>query len=126
MEASASRKSFRPERERSDDDEPTEGGRNRQVDFRGQQRRNETQESATDAEARLWRKSQTAEAKRSGLGHALGENRHGLIRNVRVTRAHGRAKREAAVEKARENPGLTGRVALGQSRFAIGGNESGR
>ncbi len=72
VEAWASQKSFRPKQEKRDDDEPKEGGRNREVDFRGQQRRNETQESATDAEARLWGKSQRAEAKRSGLGHALG------------------------------------------------------
>ena len=115
-EAWASQKSFRPKQEKRDDDEPTEGGRNREVDFRGQQRRNETQESATDAEARLWRKSQTAEAKRSDLGHVLGENRHGLIVNVRVTRAHGGAEREAAVEMAREIPGGRKRVTLGADR----------
>ncbi len=116
MEASASRKRFRPKQEKRDDDEPKEGGRNREVDFRGQQRRNETQEPATDAEARLWRKSQTAEAKRSDLGHVLGQNRHGLIGNVRVTRAHGRAEREAAVEMAREIPGGRKRVTLGADR----------
>jgi hypothetical protein len=115
-EAWASQKRFRPKQEKRDDDEPKEGGRNREVDFRGQQRRNETQESATDAEARLWRKSQTAEAKRSDLGHVLGENRHGLIGNVRVTRAHGRAEREAAVEMAREIPGGRKRVTLGADR----------
>ncbi len=117
VEAWASQKRFRPKQEKRDDDEPTEGGRNREVDFRGQQRRNETQESATDAEARLWRKSQTAEAKRSDLGHVLGQNRHGLIGNVRVTRAHGRAaEREAAVEMAREIPGGRKRVTLGADR----------
>jgi IS5 family transposase len=67
----------------------------------------------TDPEARLWRKSQTAEAKLSYLGHVLGENRHGLIVNVRVTKAYGRAEREAAVEMAREIPGGTKRVTVG-------------
>ncbi|MCS6954472.1 MAG: IS5 family transposase [Bryobacteraceae bacterium] len=112
VEAWASQKSFRPKREGSDEDELKGGGRNREVDFRGQRRRNETHESVTDGEARLWRKSQTAEAKLSYLGHALTENRHGLIVNVRVTKAHGRAEREAAVEMAREIPGGTKRVTL--------------
>jgi len=112
VEAWASQKSFRPKQEKSDEDEPKQGGRNREVDFRGQQRSNETHESVTDPEARLWRKSQTAEAKLSYLGHVLGENRHGLIVNVRVTKAYGRAEREAAVEMAREIPGGTKRVTL--------------
>jgi len=116
VEAWASQKDFRSKQEKTDDDEPEEGGRNREVYFRRQQRRNETHESATDAEARLWRKSQTAEAKLSWLGHVLGENRHGLIVNVRLTRAHGRAEREAAVEIAREIPGGTERVTLGADR----------
>lgn len=82
------------------------------MDFRGQQRSNETHESATDPEPRRWRKSQTAEARLSYLGHVLGENRHGLIVNVRVTKAHGRAEREAAVEMARQIPGGTKWVTL--------------
>ncbi len=92
------------------------GGRNRRVDFRGQQRRNETQEPATDAQARLWRKSQTAEVKGAIWVMCWRENRHGLIGNVRVTRAHGRAEREAAVEMAREIPGGRKRVTLGADR----------
>ena len=124
VEAWASQKDFRSKQEKTDDDEPEEGGRNREVYFRRQQRRNETHESATDAEARLWRKSQTAEAKLSWLGHVLGENRHGLIVNVRLTRAHGRAEREAAVEIAREIPGGTERVTLGQARASTRGSLS--
>ncbi|GIU77305.1 MAG: hypothetical protein KatS3mg005_0543 [Bryobacteraceae bacterium] len=116
VKAWASQKSFRPKQEKPDEDEPKEGGRNREVDFRGQQRRNDTQESGTGPEARLWRKNQTAEAKLSNLGHVLGENRHGRIVNVRVRRAYGRAEREAAVEMAREIPGGTKRVTVGADR----------
>jgi len=65
VEAWASQKSFRPKQEKADEDEPKGGGRNREVDFRGQRRSNETHESVTDPEARLWRKSQAAEAKLS-------------------------------------------------------------
>jgi hypothetical protein len=46
---------------------------------------------------RLWRKSQTAEAKLCYLGHVVTENRHGLLVNVRVTQAYGQAEREAAL-----------------------------
>lgn len=112
VEAWASQKSFRPKREASDEQNPEDGGRNQEVDFRNQRRRNQTHASKTDPEARLWRKSQSAEAKLSYLGHALTENRHGLIVNVRVTQAYGRAEREAAVEMAREIPGGTKRVTL--------------
>ncbi len=119
IEAWASQKSFRPKQDsegQDDEDGAAGGGRNEAVDWRGQRRRNETHESKTDAEARLWRKSQTAEAKLSYLGHVLAENRHGLIVNVRVTQAHGRAEREAAVEMAREIPGGSKRVTLAGDR----------
>ena len=54
LEAWASLKSFRPK----DEDPPSGsgsegGGRNREVDFRGERRRNETHRSTTDPEARL-------------------------------------------------------------------------
>ncbi len=42
----------------------------------------------------------------------LTEKRQGLVVNVRVTQAHGRAEREAAVEMAEEIPGGTRRVTL--------------
>lgn len=100
-------KSLRLKRGKPDEDGSKEGGRNREVDFRRQQRSNETHELATDPEARLRRKSQTAEAKLGYQGRVLGDNRHGVIGNARVTRAYGRAEREAAVEVARE---MLGRV----------------
>jgi transposase len=51
LEAWASLKSFRPRD--GDGPPPGNGGRNPKVDFRGQQRRNETHVSTTDPEARL-------------------------------------------------------------------------
>ncbi len=116
VEAWVSQKSFRPKQAGPDGGEPKQGGRNREVDFHGQQRWNETHESATDPEARLGRKSRTGEAKLSYPGHVLGENRHGLIVDVRVTQAYGRAEREAAVEMAREIPGGTKRVTLAEDK----------
>lgn len=72
--------------------------RNPDADFRGQKRTNATHRSRTDPEARLYRKGAGRETKLRHLGHALGENRHGLIVGVTVTEASGTAEREAAVD----------------------------
>ena len=47
--------------------------------FRGQRRTNQTHASTTDGDARLYKKSYGKESKLSYLGHALVENRNGLI-----------------------------------------------
>ena len=62
------------------------------VDVRGQTRSNEAHRSRTDPEARPYRKGVGKEAKRSHIGHAVGENRHGLILAVAVTEATGTAE----------------------------------
>jgi transposase len=98
IEAWASMKSFRPKgRSGGDDLPPPSGGRNPEVDFKGQKRSNETHESATDPEARLYRKGAGMEAKLCFIGHALMENRSGLIVDTRLTGADGHAERTAAL-----------------------------
>ena len=72
--------------------------RNVEVDFHGQKRTNETHQSRTDPEARLHRKGPGKEAKLSHMGHALTENRHGLIVGITITEANGTAEREAALD----------------------------
>jgi IS5 family transposase len=67
------------------------------TDFRGQSRSNKTHESTTDADARLYKKSYGKESKLSYLGHALMENRNGLIAAAMVTHADGFAERDAAL-----------------------------
>lgn len=95
LQAWASQKSVRP---RDDQEPPTEGsGRNREVDFHGQQRRNETHVSTTDPEALFARKGRGQEARLSYAGHILMENRNGLILDLLVTQATGTAEREAAL-----------------------------
>jgi IS5 family transposase len=64
-------------------------------DFKGQRRSNDTHESKTDGDARLYRKGNTASELRY-MGHTLSDNRHGLIANAVVTQADGYAEREAA------------------------------
>src|SRR5476651_765206 len=72
IEAWASHKSFRPK-----DEEPGAGGGNGEVNFHGQKRSNDTHQSTTDCEARLYKKTSGSEAKLSYLGHGLMENRNG-------------------------------------------------
>ena len=69
IEAWASQKSF----QRKD------GGSGDGENFHGDKRKNETHESKTDPDAKLYRKSSGSEARLSYLGHTLVENRSGLI-----------------------------------------------
>lgn len=94
LEAWASLKSYRP---RDDQDPPATGGRNPEVDFRGERRRRETHVSRTDPQALLYKKARGQAARLSYLGHLLTENRHGLVVDVELTQATGRAEREAAL-----------------------------
>src|SRR5712691_925199 len=87
IEAWASHKSF----QRKDGDTDGDGSH-----FRGQERKNDTHASTTDPDARLYRKSNNAEARLAYLGHLLMENRHGLIVDAQATIADGFAEREAA------------------------------
>jgi transposase len=107
LEAWASLKSFRPKDESSPPSEtpPAEGGRNPEVDFHGEKRSNETHASKTDPEALLAKKGKGKEAKLCFTGHALMENRNGLVVNACVTRATGTCEREAAIEMLEEIPG---------------------
>jgi transposase len=107
LEAWASQKSFR----RKDGEEATRRG-DRDVDFHREQRRNDTHQSTTDPEARLYKKSKGSEAKLSYLGHALMENRNGLLVRTMVTEANGTAERDAALLMAEKIPGVK-RVTLG-------------
>jgi len=97
IEAWAGHKSFRPKG--STDDPPDDSG-NPTVDFRGEKRTNDTHESTTDPEARLYRKSNGTESKLCFAGHVLMDNRHGLAVDGRLTEATSRSEREAALEMA--------------------------
>ena len=87
--------------------------------FKGQKRSNETHESTTDADARLYRKGKTA-SELCFMGHTLTDNRHGLIVNARVTQADGYAEREAAkamindARQAHEDPDVS--ITLGADK----------
>jgi transposase len=94
LEAGASAKSFRP---KDGSGEPPSDGRNRERDFHGEPRTNDTHASTTDPDARLYRKGPGKEAKLAFIGHALMENRNGLIVDAVATRASGHAERPQPV-----------------------------
>jgi transposase len=96
IEAWASMKSFRP-KNGPHDPPPEGGGRNQDADFHGEKRSNATHASATDPEARLYRKGAGKEARLCFMGHALMENRSGLLVSSCLTPANGHAERVAAL-----------------------------
>lgn len=113
IEAWASHKSFKP-KDSDDSGEGGHGGSNQTADFRGTKRTNETHQSITDRDARLYRKGGTG-AQLCYMGHVLTENRNGLIVDVRTTRADGTAERRAALEMISAVPGRR-RITLGADK----------
>jgi transposase len=101
LEAWASQKSFKPKGRRPT---PPDDPKNPTVNFHGQTRRNDTHQSTTDPDARLYKKTSGGEAKLAYLGHLLTENRHGLIVDTAVTAASGTAERDAAIVMLGELP----------------------
>jgi transposase len=114
IEAWASMKSFRPKGSKGGDGEG--GGRNTATDFRGQKRSNETHESTTDADAKLYRKGPGMEAKLCFIGHGLMENRSGLIIDTRLTRVSGHAERLAALDMVEPLADRPRAITLGADR----------
>ena len=117
IEAWASHKSFQRKEETGSDDDDTPSdsggkGRNPDVNYRGQKRKNDTHESKTDPDSRLCRKGQQTGAQLGYMGHALMENRNGLVVDVRVTHAVGLSGHMAAASMASGIKGMH-RVTLG-------------
>jgi transposase len=110
LEAWASHKSFKPKQAPPT---PPDDPKNPTVNFHGQQRRNDTHQSTTDPEARLYKKAVGREAKLGYLAHLLTENRHGFIVDTAVTDAMGTAERDAALMMLGELPLTTRRVTVG-------------
>jgi len=111
LEAWASMKSVQPK-----DDEggpPQRGFKNPDVDFRGEKRSNETHASRTDPQALLARKGLGKETRLCFAGHVLMENRNGLIVDIDLTQATGRAERESALRMLDRLPRKKRRLTLG-------------
>jgi transposase len=120
IEAWASMKSFQPKEQSAQDGSssppPSGCGRNADVDFKGEKRSNETHASTTDPEARLYRKGPGMEAKLAFLGHALMENRSGLIVDACLTPADGHAERIAALAMIEPRADRPNGVTLGADK----------
>ncbi len=113
LEAWASHKSFRP---KDAGPTPPDDPKNPTVGFHGQARRNDTHQSTTDPEARLYKKAVGREAKLGYLAHLLTENRHGFIIDTAVTSATGTAERDAAIAMLGELPATARRVTVGADK----------
>ena len=112
LEAWASQKSFRPKDE--DPPAPPADPKNPTVNFRGERRKNDTHQSTTDPDARMYRKSDGHPARLVYMGHVLMENRSGLIVDTDLTPADGYGERYAALEMLEALPG--GRVTAGADK----------
>jgi transposase len=95
LEAWASQKSF--QRKEGKRTAPLDDPGNPTVNFRGEERANDTHESKTDPECLLARKSGGKESRLSYSGNLLVENRNGLIVGAEVFQANGTAERDAAL-----------------------------
>ena len=100
IESLASLKSFAPKDQPKASGDEDKG--NPSVDFKGQRRRNDTHQSTTDPESRLYKKGAGKEAKLCFAAHALMENRNGLIGELKVTSPTEVTESRAAVEILQE------------------------
>lgn len=110
LDAWASQKSFQP-KDPPEGDAPVASdpaaqteGRNAEVNFHGQKRTNDTHQSTTDPEARLFRKSRNTAAKLCFAGHTLMEHRNGLLVDMELTQADGYCERQAAMTMLKRLP----------------------
>jgi IS5 family transposase len=84
--------------------------------WKGQPRSNDTHESSSDPESRLYRKSSAAPALPSYLGHVLTDNRHGLVVNVKASTAGGTAERDVAAQMLTDVAQRAKRVTVGADK----------
>ena len=96
IQAWGSLKSFRP---KDDNDQDNNGW----GAFKGKARKNDTHESKTDPDAKLWRKGKGKEAKLCYGANALMENRNGLIVDFCIDEISGTLERDAAIKMLSEN-----------------------
>ena len=107
IEAWASQRSFRP-KDGSDGDGS---------DFHGQTRKNDTHQSTTDPDSRLYRKAAGREARLCYMGHVVMENRHGLAVAGLLSKATGTTERRASQAMLAIRRRLAGRrITVGEDK----------
>jgi len=119
IDAWASMKSFKPKD--GGEGPPSSGGRNGERDFKGETRSNDTHVSATDPDARLYKKGEGQSSRLCFMGHLLMENRHGLIVGDALTHASGTAEREAALRMLDRLEGGRRRTLGGDKGYDVAG-----
>jgi IS5 family transposase len=118
VEASASMKSFVPkDRPKSEDNTKGPKNRNREVDFKGQKRKNDTHHSTTDPDARLYRKSIGSSSKLCYMGHILIENRNGMIVDATLTTAGTSKEWDAGLELLEKQSKRSGRTVAADKNY---------
>jgi IS5 family transposase len=115
IEAWASLKSLRPKGAERKDRTPPDDPGNPTVNFHGQRRQNATPQSTTDPAARLTKKGAGKEAKLCYTQSVLMENRNGIMVDLRVGQATGRAECEQGLEMLQEVGGLH-RITVGADK----------
>ena len=126
IDAWASMKSFVP---KDGSGKPHSTGRNGERDFRKEKRSNETHGSTTDPDARLFRKGNGKESRLCFIGHALMENRNGLVVQADASHATGTAERDMALQligqhrKARHKGRRRKGKRLAQRRITLGADK---
>lgn len=113
IKAWAGQKSFKKKDETKTP--PSDDPGNPTINFRGEQRRNDTHQSTTDPQARLYRKG-GQETLLSFLGHLMIENRNGLVVSAQVSLATGTAERDTALEMIK--------TICGKKRITIGADKA--
>src|SRR5882672_6050197 len=96
IEAWAGQKSFQRKDTPGNKPPPDDRG-NPTIDFRGEKRSNDTHQSTTDPEAKLFTKLKGNAAKLCYIGNVLTENRNGLVVDTLLTQATGYSERSSAV-----------------------------
>jgi transposase len=130
IEAWASLKSFAPKDQDPHDREPPDDPGNPTLNWHGEKRSNDTHQSTTDPESKLMRKGPGKESRLSYSGHALMENRNGLLVDLRIEQATGTAEWDAALamlDQHLDRPGVTLGADKGYDvrRFVAGCRERG-
>lgn len=117
LEGWAGLKSFKPKKSKKTP--PPDDPGNPTVNFHGEKRTNDTHQSTTDPDTRLYRKGSGKEAKLCYMGHATTENRHGLVVACELTLASGTAEAEAALSmvKALKRKGFRVKTVGGDKLF---------
>jgi len=121
IEALASLKSLRRKEEQPSDRTPPDDPGNPSVNFHGERRRNATHQSTTDPEARLAKKGLGKKAKLCYAESVLMENRNGIMIDLRVGQATGRAECEQGLQMLHQLRGSSRITVAGDKGYDVAG-----